>query len=119
MSRTTTTFRCPDDLREHLQALADREGVDLSVVLVRLLDAGRAANPVDPGELVASRQRATNRRAGRTPGLVIPLSPLALANANDAVATQASVTDATEAKDGVEKMGIHRLTRCAPKLRAA
>lgn len=95
------TFRCPVDLREHLQALADREGVDLSVVLIRFLEAGRAANPVSPAEVSAARLRSSNRKSRRTPGLVIPLSPSAL-SATPATA----VTGAAD--ENMEKMGNER-----------
>lgn len=118
--KVVTNFRCDTDVLDHVDTLAHEQGVDRSEIFRRFIQAGCVANPVTDEQIVAERRRAANRKAGRTPGLVIPLSPVAIAANSDAV-TQASVTGATEteAKDGVEKMGIHRLRRFDPKLRAA
>ncbi len=42
MSRTTTSFRLDDDLREHLLALAEHEGLSLTSLVERMLREGLA-----------------------------------------------------------------------------
>ena len=86
--------RIPDDLLDHLDALAERHGVDRSHVIRTFLEAGRSANPAPtPSEIMAVRARRAGRPAVRGGGLVVPIAPLAHAGEG--------VPDS-----GVEEMGI-------------
>ena len=65
MSRTTTSFRIDDELREQLQALAEHEGVSLTSLVERLLREGVAVSE-HPG--IVFKGGPSGRRAALSGG---------------------------------------------------